>query len=765
MKKFSKESMQNFMLLHAEKLVLGACLAASGLFVWTSMGSGEKPLTKSPTNLVDDNDKAQRYMKKDSWEELAPFRQGKSSAEQQIANAEPVDASKFSFTIVGPPAASLARRNDPEIFRPEQLRIQRFTAALMINRPADVTSPLDNLAAAPKGDGSGSSNRGSGGGNDGSGSKDDGSGTKDGSSSKGSALRPLYRSSVVNEVNSKTMVGLQPVSLGISPDQAITQVFDMVAVTALVDFKKQSAAFEKAFAESVAYNSKRDRPVYQFVQVQRREVSEQETEWTDISERVTYRIPQGNPLKPAPFQLYGSAPEVVAPENYDPVLTQNIPALAMMDYQELATHPALGKRREFPAWLSGSAKKELPSNKDGGETIFDQEFGFDREEGSGRKDDNENKNSLRKGTDTEIYQEAIALQKQSGQYRLVRFFDVLPSRKRSYEYRVRVWLGDPNQLDPSDGFRSHRGQRLEVKEGELKFVGNGVSIKEMSEKLAGNKDEPDGSDNRNSTDADQVVKRTMLSPAARKRVAAAFPRVDNEADMRAMGQMLFSPEQDKPFYVSEISGTGQLEQVELPPSASRYAYSQYLRFARPSSWSDSVRVGKNLGTADVYAGTTVRKRTDELLEPHFKVVVSYWDNNLGAKIPTERNAFVGETMNFNTPAYLTHPISWEVLVAETSQNGDNGKHVIPFETNVTIVDAIFGEKQDLPDIKRQSAEAPTEVLLMDANGNLKVSNQFTDATSYRNEIMMPDDSRFIGTARKPRKSKKDKDEDNFDFDG
>ena len=348
---------------------------------------------------------------------------------------------------------------------------------------------------------------------------------------------------------------------------------------------------------------------------------------------------------------------------------------------------------------------------------------------------------------------------------MVRFFDVLPSRKRSYEYRVRVWLGDPNQLDPSDGFRSHRGQRLEVKEGELKFVGNGVSIKEMSEKLAGNKDEPDGGDNQNSTDADQVVKRTMLSPAARKRVAAAFPRVDNEADMRTMGQMLFSPEQDKPFYVSEISGTGQLEQVELPPSASRYAYSQYLRFARPSSWSDSVRVGKNLGTADVYAGTTVRKRTDELLEPHFKVVVSYWDKYLGAKIPTERSAFVGETMNFNSPAYLTHPISWEVLVAETSQNGDNGKHVIPFETNVTIVDAIFGEKQDLPDIKRQSVEAPTEVLLMDANGNLKVSNQFTDATSYRNEIMMPDDSRFIGTARKPRKSKKDKDEDNFDFDG
>ena len=348
---------------------------------------------------------------------------------------------------------------------------------------------------------------------------------------------------------------------------------------------------------------------------------------------------------------------------------------------------------------------------------------------------------------------------------MVRFFDVLPSRKRSYEYRVRVWLGDPNQIDPSDGFRTHRGQRLDVKDGELKFVGTAVSMKEMMEKISSSNDGEDGDDSRKSTDADQDIKRTMLSPPARQRIAAAFPRVDSEADMKLMEVMLERPEEGKPFHVSELSDAGQLEQIELPSSPSRYAYSQYLRFARPSPWSDPVRVRKNLRSADIYAGTTVRKRAEDQIEPHFKVVVSYWDKYLGAKIPTERSAFVGETMNFNSPAYLTHPISWEVLVAETSQNGDNGKHVIPFETNVTIVDAIFGEKQDLPDIKRQSVEAPTEVLLMDANGNLKVSNQFTDATSYRNEIMMPDDSRFIGTARKPRKSKKDKDEDNFDFDG
>ena len=765
------------MLMHAEKLVLGACLVATSMFVWTSMGGGENALTKSPSDLQREADKAQRYIQLDGWDELKPFRQGKSSAEDQIANATPVNASEFPLTIIGTPVATLAPRKDPEIYRPEQLNAYRFTAGIMID--SEYESPLAELVPAQKllgGDGSGSSGRGSGS------DRKDGSDRRggDGSSAKNSLsenYQPLDRGAFFNDVNAKTIAGLRPSELGISSEGTLTRVFDVVCVTALVDFKKQSVAFEKAFAESIAYNAQRDRPIYQFLQVQRREITDQAAEWKDISENVAFKYQQPNPLTPMPLQEFGSAPEVVSPDNYDPVLTHSIPAFAMLDYQKFATHPALKNRREFPDWTPPSERRKLPVDGNGELDIFGQGSNPDPDKaGSGRKNDKDDLNSMRSGLVNTPYLEAITKQKPGGQYRLVRFFDIFVGNKRSsdFEYRVRVWVGDPNQIDPENGFAQHRGQQLTVDEGEIKFVGTGADMSEMmskNERMEGKVN--DRQDEDISVDSSDAVQKQMLSPAARKRIAAG-------TDIEMMQEKIIKAIQDndpvEPIHVAEISDAGQIEQIKLPPSANRYAYSQYLRFARPSAWSEPVRVEKNLPSADVFAGSTVRKKIDkvesasetlefEVAEPHFKVLVSYWNSVLHAKLPSERSAHIGETMNFKAPAYVTHPIDWTVLVAESPNGNGVERYNMPFETNETIVDAFFGTTQEFPGDKKQSIDTPTEILLMDANGNFKISNQFAHATNYRNEITIADDSRFYGKPKRPRKSKKDKADDDFgDFD-
>ena len=181
---------------------------------------------------------------------------------------------------------------------------------------------------------------------------------------------------------------------------------------------------------------------------------------------------------------------------------------------------------------------------------------------------------------------------------------------------------------------------------------------------------------------------------------------------------------------------------------------------------------KEKPTADVMAGTTFRKRLSvevsgrsvefEQGEPSIKVVVSSWNRKLQAKLPAERVVHIGETMNFNDQAYVTDPVTWQIKVPEVPNVEGIKKYTFPFRTNVTIVDAFFGGQQVLPTDKRLVMESATEVLTMDANGNLKVSNQFDAAQNYRNELALPDDSRFYGKARRPSKSKQDEDEEYSD---
>ena len=793
MKKFSKESMQQFMLMHAEKLILGACLAATGFFVWTSMG-GEQKKAQTPSALKDKADRAESYVNKDAWSGengLERFRQGKFDAKDQIANTQPVDGTKFRLDFGGSPAEALALRKDPAIFAPENMVAQRFRSGVMVVNPDPnkFVSPLSKFNNAPE-NLSGSGTKGSG--TKGSGTKGGGSDLKDSSSDfddSGSGTKlgadnelpsefvPLDRGSEFSPVNALTSTGLRPTELGLA-DNTLIRVVDGVCITALVDYKKQSAAFENAYAESVAYNAKRDRPVYQFLQVQRREVAKEgeQSEWKDISEDVTYKFARSNPLQRMPFQAFGSAPEVSSPDNFDPILTQAIPAFAQFDYQKMALHPELKTRREYPAWKPPQEAREL-----------DNEIGWGQPEkkDTGSRDDDVN--ALRKGSETESYREAIVKRKPGGQYRLVRFFDLSAPKEKSFEYRVRVWLGDPNQLDPSDGFVKNRGQKLQPADGQNKrnnkdevarFAGTGDGVQGMGDMADEGK--RGGDDTRPEVVAD--VKPTMLVPPARIRITAGtdFDTMQEQFEEEAerLAEIVRLEEEGRrppqtedefqPFHVAEYSAEGELEQIELPPSPSRYAYMQYLRYARPSAWSESVRVNKEKPTADVMAGTTLRKRSAigvagrsvefDQVEPSIKVVVSSWNRSLKAKLPAERVAHIGETMNFNDQAYVTDPITWQIKVPEVPDVEGIKKYTFPFRTNVTIVDAFFGGQQFLPADKRLVMESATEVLTMDANGNLKISNQFDAAQNYRNELALPDDSRFYGKARPSKSKQKEEDE-------
>ena len=143
----------------------------------------------------------------------------------------------------------------------------------------------------------------------------------------------------LSQVNAMTLPGVRGPDKSLSAQSTKSLLFNIVAVRALVPYQQQAKEFENKFENSIGYYPDRDRPVYQFLEVHRREIGadgnpvEAENDgWKDISQRVAYFFPQYYPpgLTQMPQGVFPTAPEVVAPENFDPIITQPIPPIALL---------------------------------------------------------------------------------------------------------------------------------------------------------------------------------------------------------------------------------------------------------------------------------------------------------------------------------------------------------------------------------------------------------------------------------------------------
>ena len=74
--------------------------------------------------------------------------------------------------------------------------------------------------------------------------------------------------------------------------------------------------------------------------------------------------------------------------------------------------------------------------------------------------DPENDNYLRNGSELYPYIEALTEKDVTEDYRVARFFDLDTEAGKTYEYRMRVWLADPNHEDPDNLFAMERGGSL-----------------------------------------------------------------------------------------------------------------------------------------------------------------------------------------------------------------------------------------------------------------------------------------------------------------
>ena len=830
----NKQTIGTFFLHHTEKLILALCLALFGLFLW--MGLKTEPFEKSdPSKLVSDVERADRHVKNpDVWEAIGPHRKGRTDVLTSIKKFEgngALRASAYSIdTLSGVPALAKSPRTDPVLVAPQNPRAEYFRAPLLIairrssggnrNVPNDGYSELTavgdpNFSSGGRSFGSGDGyDEGADFGDDFGDSYGDFGGRDTGPGARGrakdddeeeDALPTVEAGSQVQPVHVDTMIGINPRTLGVDAQNYRARLLDVVCVTATLDIQKQFKAFD-TLTDSIGYFHERDKPVHQFVEVQRRING---GAWEDRSEFVQVTLPSNYPeMHQMPKSVNSSAPDNTGPQYFEPVLTGPIPSVAFVDYLKFIGHPDLPGTREFPDLEDGEVAEENPLDfgastpggvrqrpgrgvagrgTPGGRPGFSggragTQRGLGTRGTAGSAAGEEEILQSRAGADFTDYMKALIAERPEERFKLVRFFDVFPGPLKSrakVEYRIRVWVGDPNNEDPEGWFVSLQaggggsGTRSGGGGGRNSF-GGGDDAGYDDEGYDDGPSSPGrrtpaargvgqrGTNGRLGPQKTEITS-NMKGIDVRRRLkqATETERVSQEDPDALLYDYTVAELRQKTVKGPDGKETVTEEYETIPVPAGH----EYLRFARPSAWSDLATVIVTPDNSQVAVGKIVTPKQVKLKvggvdtffpvgEPQMEIVASTWSAEYGTAIPTKQTVSRGELLNFNSAAHIVHPITWKVYLTKNpraAQGEDRFK--VPIRTGKVVVDALGGDELPLPRAEKMRHNLAGEILVMDRYGNLKISNDIADRTTYRNLLLEPDESQTVGRPRRPKKKK------------
>jgi uncharacterized membrane protein YgcG len=783
---FSKQGIQRFFLYHTEKLVLALAVVLLGLFFWMGYSS-DVFREKLPNELSNLADQADRHILSDTnWEKIETFREADDKVVERIKDGmNKLDADDYQYGPWSVRVATREPRTDPGLIKPTDLMAFQFNAPVILSPPPPRANLIDPLAELPiamekKADSSRRGGRPEGGGGLDGGragpgglGRGGGRGSQDDDEDGGNRKKPVEdgvpevdAGSRIELIHQHTLPGVRPAHYGLDTTANKSILFNVVCVTGLVDIKKQWAEYQKGFASGVGFYPNRDKPIYQFVQVVRRKIVDgNPQEWQDISERIAVKQPKFCPqnLVSMPNSRFASSPEPVHPDFYDPILTGPIPAITQFDYRPFVTHPKIESRifdkqpevvEETDKFNDGigiwsGTDDETPGFQgpgsggrgSGGPGGLGRGSGGRGSGGAGRGgrpsggSGGQDEVVVRAGSDVTKYWASVLARKAKRDYKLVRFFDLQKlDPDTTYEYRVRLWLGDANNEDPDKKFAEIHG----IVEG----AGGGRVGNDDDDESSDDDDESSEDDD----DSDQPatpetfeyvsIQPKMKAPAVRERLYMARSETNKKSGK-------------KKYYVSEFrksdDGTEVKEETAVPNGH------PYLRFARPTEWSEPVSITIKPETSEVVAGQIEIPRpikiNNEPLpdgEPVMEVVASVWSKQYNTALPARKEVFRGDALDFSANIHVLNPITWSVHVLENA----------PVLTESVVVDMLGGEELELPRQELMRHHLPSEVLIMKADGSFEVANDMDQKTRFKQLLLLGDESTEIG---KPRRKPKDQD--------
>jgi hypothetical protein len=203
---------------------------------------------------------------------------------------------------------------------------------------------------------------------------------------------------------------------------------------------------------------------------------------------------------------------------------------------------------------------------------------------------------------------------------------------------------------------------------------------------------------------------------------------------------------DPIYYVSEFyDGSDKPTEVQVPLGF------DYLRFARPTKWSEPVAVSVGGASPQFFVDTVKPPRTakvgdDEIPieEPKANVVTELENPELsGMEMAGKKEFSIGDLMNFSEPITIMHPVAQSVHFLEEAN----------FETGATMVDVMGGERLNLPKGEPIQYSLPGESLVMGTDGQFRITNDIEQRIFARHALRTPDEKAEFGKRKKRKKSR------------
>ena len=331
----------------------------------------------------------------------------------------------------------------------------------------------------------------------------------------------------------------------------------------------------------------------------------------------------------------------------------------------------------------------------------------------------------RSSSDLTEYEElANPVLEPTSDFKQIRFFDmsVSPSRAAVYEYRMRVWVADPNNADEKAG------------SGGMDDFGPGG----MDEMLGMG---GPGGLARNKKDQKKIYKKTKINFTMQDE--SVRNRIKRGHHKGALGE--------REYFVSEVY-EGAKEPVEIAVPAGE----EYLRFARPTQWSDTVKIAVGASSAEFFAQKIAEPRTAKVgsieipvEEPKAEIVTSVEDSQYqGTNIAAMRLFSVGDLLNFTEPVTIMHPVAQSIHFIEDANLRSNG----------VLIDVMGGNRLEVSRNDPIQYDLPGETLIMDASGEFIISNDIEDLKDARHALRLPDEKAEYGGKKAARRAQQEKEE-------
>jgi hypothetical protein len=683
---FGPNGLKGFFLDHVEKMVLVLMLFVVIGFVYFGSTVETWPKAKTPQALAENVTRASAHINEKTWEKVKATNEPPSIVNPIVIRTK---ADDFKLGAIDQPILpSRSKRRDPNLYPPTQLEVYALTAAIAVMPSEDLTklSPLDKIvqdilqkqaeeaAKAPLFPTESDRDK----------KKTKKGGAKAGEhdpfAQAGGPRGGAYGNTTnalggTRQVDEEDREEYQRMGSRVA-NTAVAVSRNMIAVKALIPFKKQMAEYREALYGNPNYvNEERDVPTYVYFTVERADVTanpnadSKTLDWKVLSTREATRLPEAD----------GAVWEQIPEELVDPIytlpgmerngaelppMTLPIPPVLLTDRRKLAGHteiPWAATSENLNGRMPTSDKKTVkPEKAEGPE---------------GPEGPDEGPDSTKTGPSRTSPSPAVPRPPVRGEggrrgypsgypggrgrsgssgsdagleevtYKLFRFIDFNVERGHQYRYRVKLMLEDPNHPQAATGAQGA-------------VVG---------------RDGGKGND--------------PLPTALDKNVEQRLRDLKKEEDKT--GKRKWYRETDW----SEASPVVVVpDPLQIVGGAASPAHKQPV------------------------AGTNAMVTTSE---PQTKMLVVSWDDLYAAHVSSEDDGLSrGSVLNFVKDSDCLHPVKLDYVTLKD----------YPVRTDAMIVDIRGGEK--IAGGTNKELTVPGEVAYIDSNGKLTVASEAEDIKSW-----------------------------------